>query len=60
MVEVVGGLLVAALGGGITAATYFLAPWTGGLYVVTWGIILVGAFLFLRGLVKMLAGVFSR
>lgn len=47
---IVTGLSLMALGGGITAVTYYWAP--GGFYVVSWGLILVGAWTLLSGLVK--------
>ena len=44
------GLAMAAIGGVITGATY---EYGGGTYVVTYGLIAVGAWYFLKGLFKM-------
>ena len=47
---IVSGIALLALGGGITAATYYWAP--GGFYVVSWGLMAVGAWSLLSGLAK--------
>lgn len=45
------GLAMAAIGGVITAASY---EYGGGTYVVTYGLIAVGAYYFLKGIFKMM------
>ena len=46
------GLLVAAVGGGVTLASYAAAS-GGGTYVVWWGLIAFGGFMALQGVVEM-------
>jgi hypothetical protein len=46
------GLGLAALGGGITAATYSAAR-PGGSYMIFWGLIVVGVWNALRGLARL-------
>ena len=48
----VGGLVLAAIGGIITLATYQMAE-GGGTYYVAWGLMAVGGWYFLRGLFKL-------
>ncbi|MCH8815727.1 MAG: hypothetical protein IH957_11680 [Chloroflexi bacterium] len=49
------GLIIAAVAGGISIATYANAGEEGGTYYVFWGAIAVGGFMFLSGLVSFLA-----
>ena len=49
---VVGAILI-AVGLGITYATILFAP--GGVQVITWGLVLVGAWQMLRGIVRFLS-----
>ena len=48
------GIVIAAVGGLITWVSYSSAN-EGGTYVITWGIIAVGALIFLSGLVSFIS-----
>lgn len=51
----IGGAVIALLGIGITAFSYSAAK-PGGMYVVTYGLVIGGAIGFFRGLIQMISG----
>jgi hypothetical protein len=51
----VGGTVAAAIGIGVTVASYESASY-GGTYLVLWGLVLVGVMVVLKGRLKLIAG----
>ena len=50
-----GGLVLAAIGGVVTGASYQMTD-PGGTYTVAWGLVAVGAWFFLRGVFRAMRG----